>query len=52
MLKESNRKPNKVWVDKGSAFYNRSIKSCLEKKWYIQYIMKENLLSLKDSLEP
>ena len=32
MLKESNRKPNKVWVDKGSAFYNRSIKSCLEKK--------------------
>ena len=30
-LKESNRKPNKIWVDKGSEFYNRSIKSWLEK---------------------
>ena len=27
LLKESNRKPNKIWVDKGSAFYNRSMKS-------------------------
>ena len=25
-LKESNRKPNKIWVDKGSEFYNRSMK--------------------------
>ena len=24
--KESNRKPNKIWVDKGSEFYNRSMK--------------------------
>ena len=31
VLKESDCKPNKIWVDKGSAFYNRSIKSCLEK---------------------
>ena len=31
ILKESNRKPNKTWVDKGSKFCNRSIKSCLEK---------------------
>ena len=22
ILKESNRKPNKIWVDKGSEFYN------------------------------
>ena len=29
--KESNRKPNKIWVDKGSEFYNSSIKSWLEK---------------------
>ena len=27
ILNESNRKPNKIWVDKGSAFYNRSMKS-------------------------
>ena len=26
-LKESNRKPNRTWVDKGSEFYNRSMKS-------------------------
>ena len=30
-LKESNRKPNKIWVDKGSEFYNRLTKSWLEK---------------------
>ena len=29
--KESNRKPNKIWVDKGSEFYNRSMKSWLKK---------------------
>ena len=27
---ESNRKPNKMWVDKGSEFYNRSMKSFLQ----------------------
>ena len=31
ILDESNHKPNKIWVDKGSEFYNRSIKSWLEK---------------------
>ena len=31
MLRESNRKPNKVWVDKGSKCFNRSMKSWLEK---------------------
>ena len=30
ILKGSNRKPNKIWVDKGSRFYNRSLKSWLE----------------------
>ena len=30
ILKKSNRKPNKIWVDKGSEFYNRSMKSWLE----------------------
>ena len=31
ILDDSKRKPNKIWVDKGSEFYNRSMKSCLEK---------------------
>ena len=31
ILKKSNRKPNKICVDKGGEFYNRSVKSWLEK---------------------
>ena len=31
ILKESNRTSNKIWVDKGNEFYNRSVKSWLEK---------------------
>ena len=31
MLDESKRKPNKMWVDKGSEFYHRSMKPWLEK---------------------
>ena len=30
ILVESNRKPNKIYVDKGSKFYNRSMKSWIE----------------------
>ena len=30
-LDESNRKLNKIWVHKGSEFYNRLMKSSLEK---------------------
>ena len=33
ILDEFNSKPNKKWVDKGSEFYNRSMKSRLEKKY-------------------
>ena len=32
ILKESNREPKKIWLDKGSEFYNSSMKSWLEKK--------------------
>ena len=31
ILDESNHKPNKIWVDKGSKFYNTSLISWLEK---------------------
>ena len=34
ILDESRCKPNKIWVDKGSEFHNRSMKSWLQKKWY------------------
>ena len=54
ILDEYNRKSNKIWLDKGSELYNRSIKSWLAKMpdKCIQHIMKENLLLLKGLLEP
>ena len=55
ILNKSNCKRNKIWVDKGSEFYNRSKKLWLEKKVVqkcIQHIMNENLLLLKGSLGP
>ena len=30
ILKESERKPNKIWVNKGSEFYNNSFKKWLK----------------------
>ena len=30
ILDDSNRKPNKIWVDKGSEFYNNSFKTWLK----------------------
>ena len=30
ILEESDRKPNKIWVDKGSEFYNNSFKKWLK----------------------
>ena len=37
ILNKSNRKSNKIWVDKGSEFYNRSMKSWLEKNYIEMY---------------
>ena len=58
ILKQSNRKPNKIWVDKGSEFYKIASFLLLLKNGCkimillcIQHTMKENLLLLKDLLE-
>ena len=37
ILKECSRKPNKIWVDKGSEFYNKSMKSWLEQNGIEMY---------------
>ena len=37
ILNKSHRKPKKIWVDKGSEFYNRSMKSWLEKNGIEMY---------------
>ena len=56
ILKESYRKSKKIWVDKLSEFYNRSMKSWPEKNDIEMYSMhnegKSDLLLLKDLLEP
>ena len=62
ILKESNRmqsqskgrKPNKIWADKGSEFYNIFFKKWLkdnDEGTNNKQIMRENLLLLKDLLE-
>ena len=41
-----------IWVDKGSEFYNNFFQKWLkDNDIEMQYIMKENLLLLKDLLE-
>ena len=47
-LHESNRKPNKMWVNKGSEFYNRNHGCNIMIQNSIQHIMKASLLLLKD----
>ena len=55
-LYESGNKPNKIWVDNGSKFYNainqwnHGYKTMI--LTFIQTIMKEKLLLLRDLLEP
>ena len=48
-FQKSNRKPNKIWVDKGSEFYNRSIQSRLKKN---DRKRMKDLLLLKAPLGP
>ena len=37
IIKQSNRKPNKIWVDQGSKFYNRNFKKWLSDNDIITY---------------
>ena len=37
ILKQSNRKPNKIWVDKGSEFYHTSFKKWLQGNDIVMY---------------
>ena len=37
VLKKSDRKPNKIWVDKGSEFYNNSFKKWLQDNDVVMY---------------
>ena len=37
ILKQANRKPNKIWVEKGSDFYNYSFKRWLQDNDIVMY---------------
>ena len=37
IIKQSRRKPNKIWVDQGSEFYNRDFKKWLSSNDIIMY---------------
>ena len=58
VLDESNRKPNKIWVDKGSELYNKSVKLWLEKNDLEMYsthnegksVVAERFLRLKKNI--
>ena len=52
-LDECNWKPNKIWIDKGSEFYNSSMKPWLAKNLAEMYSTRNegNLLLLKNLLE-
>ena len=54
ILKESNRKPNKIWVDKGSPFYHAYFKKWLRDNDIVMYSTHNEgkLLLVKDLLEP
>ena len=41
ILKQSNGKPNKIWVDKGSEFYNASFKKWLRHNDIIMYSTRD-----------
>ena len=45
ILNCSKRNQNKIWIDKGGEFYNRSMKSWLQVNNIKLYLMKKNLLS-------
>ena len=53
ILDDSDRKANKIWVDKGSKFYNNYFKKWLKDNEIEMYLIhnKEDLFLLKDLLE-
>lgn len=50
LIDEADRRLNKIWVDQGSVFYNRSLKSWFHDNGIesIKHTRKEDLLLLRD----
>ena len=47
ILKQSNKKPNKIWVDKGSEFYNAYFKKWLRDNDIVMYSTHNEVLFVK-----
>ena len=45
ILEKSNRRPNKIWVDKGGEFYNNSFKKWLQDNDIAMYSFIKDLLA-------
>ena len=45
-MNESNGKPNKIWVDRGDEFWNRSRKSWLDKCYIAMYSTHNDVKSV------
>ena len=48
ILKKSNRKPNNIWVDKGSEFYKNSFKKWLQDnniKMYLTHTKRKSVVA-------
>ena len=43
-LKVSNRKTSKIWVDKGSEFYNSPVKKWLKDEWYCMILKCDDMI--------
>ena len=50
ILKQSNRKPNKIWVDKGSEFYNTSFKKWLQDNNIVMRQRQRFIRTLKNKI--
>ena len=46
ILKQSNRKPNKIWLDKGSEFYNASFKKWFQDNDIVMYSTNNEVKSV------
>ena len=50
ILKDSDRKPNKIWVDNGSEFYNNSFKKGLQDNDIVMYSTYNEGKSVKNKI--
>ena len=51
VINESNRKPNKLWVNQGREFYNKLVQELLDNNNIFMYSIHKSLFTFVNSLE-